>query len=52
MEVIIDRVEEMLGLRSIGKMIFSGPCPEEMGHRNVFLEVAYTTMLNFQKKKD
>jgi superfamily II DNA helicase RecQ len=51
-EAIVDRVEAMSGLTFNRDTGVFWPEPEEMSHRHVFLEVAYTTMpiSNFQKK--
>jgi hypothetical protein len=51
-EAVVDWVEVMSGLKFNCEDNVFWPPPEEMGHRHVFLEVAYTTqpMNNFQKK--
>jgi hypothetical protein len=53
-KAIVDRVEVMSGLTFDRDVNVFWPQPEDMVHRHVFLEVAYTTqpMTNFQKKID
>jgi hypothetical protein len=51
-EAIVERVEAMSGLKFDRDTNVFWPSPEDMGHRHVFLDVAYTTqpMTNFQNR--